>query len=157
MAHTFLRPLVLFSIAALAAVGSASAEECSGAITADEALKAEHARYAAQTSDDYAAMQKLFGDDLSYTHSSAVTDNKASYIERMRSGVTKYRKITPDNDLKTRIYGCVAVITGTAMYEVTSSGGPVRTLPLSFTAVWAKRSSGIEFVSWQSTGIPPKK
>jgi hypothetical protein len=157
MAHTFLRLFVLFSVIALAGVGSAWAEECSGTITADEALKAEQARYAAQTSDDYAAMQKLFGNDLSYTHSSAVTENKAAYIERMRSGLTKYRKITPNNDLKTRTYGCVAVITGTATYEVTSSGGPLRTLPLSFTAVWAKRSSGIEFVSWQSTGIPPKQ
>ena len=157
MAHTFLRLLVVFSIVATAAVGLAWAEECSGTITTDEALKAEHARYAAQTSDDYAAMQKMFGEDLSYTHSSAATDNKASYIERMRSGLTKYRKITPNTDLKTRIYGCVAVITGTATYEVTSSGGPLRTLPLSFTAVWAKRSTGIEFVSWQSTSIPPKQ
>ena len=48
------------------------------------------------------------------------------------------------------------IITGTAVYEVTS-GGQDRTVPLRFTAIWAKRSSGPEFVSWQSTGIPPRQ
>ena len=74
----------------------------------------------------------------------------------MRSGRTKYRKMTPNGDLKTRTYGCLAIITGTAVYEVTA-GGQDRTVPLRFTAIWAKRPSGVEFVSWQSTGIPPKQ
>jgi hypothetical protein len=50
----------------------------------------------------------------------------------------------------------VAIITGTAVYEVTSAGQD-RTVPLRFTAVWAKRPNGLEFVSWQSTGIPPRQ
>jgi hypothetical protein len=56
--------------------------------------------------------------------------------------------------VKTRTYGCIAIITGTAVYEVTSRGQD-RSVPLRFTAIWAKRPSGVEFVSWQSTGIPP--
>jgi hypothetical protein len=119
-------------------------------------MKAENARYAAQTSNDFAAMEKLFGSDLTYNHSSAATDNKATYIDSMRSGRVKYRKMTPNNDLNTRTYGCLALITGTAVYEVTSAGQD-RTVPLRFTAVWAKRPSGIQFVSWQSTAIPPKQ
>ena len=157
MTSTFLRLLVSSAfLATTAAVGAASAEECGGAISADEALKAENARYAAQTTNDFAAMDKLFGKDLVYQHSSAAVDNKASYIDAMRSGKTKYRKMTPNNDLQTRTYGCLALITGTAVYEVTA-GGQDRTVPLRFTAIWAKRPSGIEFVSWQSTGIPPKQ
>ena len=155
MIHTLLRSLVPLAMLGLAAATSASGEECSGTITAEEALKAEHARYAAQTSNDFAAMEKMFGSDLTYQHSSAALDDKASYIESMRSGRAKYRKMTPNNDLKTRTYGCLALITGTAVYEVTSAGQD-RTVPLRFTAVWAKRPSGIEFVSWQSTGIPPR-
>ncbi len=81
------------------------------------------------------------------------SDDKAKYIDAMRSGRTKYRKMTPNSDVKTRTYGCLAIITGTAVYEVTA-GGQDRTVPLRFTAIWAKRPSGIEFVSWQSTGIP---
>jgi ketosteroid isomerase-like protein len=156
MADTFLRLLALVAMLGLVAAGAASAQDCSGTITADEAMKAETARYAAQTANDFAAMEKLFGDDLTYNHSSAATDDKAKYIEAMRSGRTKYRKMTPNNDVKTRTYGCVAIITGTAVYEVTS-GGQDRTVPLRFTAIWAKRPSGLQFVSWQSTGIPPRQ
>jgi ketosteroid isomerase-like protein len=156
MVSTFLRLLVSSAILATAAVGAASAEECGGAITAEEAMKAENARYAAQTANDFAAMEKLFGKDLVYQHSSAAVDNKATYIDAMRSRKTRYRKMTPNNDLQTRTYGCLALITGTAVYEVTA-GGQDRTVPLRFTAIWAKRPSGIEFVSWQSTGIPPKQ
>jgi hypothetical protein len=153
MTHRLLRLFTLFAILGLVAVGTAVAQECSGAITADEAMKAELARYAAQTTNDFAAMDKLFGNDLTYNHSSAASDDKAKYIDAMRSGRTKYRKMTPNGDLKTRTYGCLAIITGTAVYEVTA-GGQDRTVPLRFTAIWAKRPSGVEFVSWQSTGIP---
>ena len=154
MARTFLGALLLSAMLGLVAA-PAFAEECSGTITADEAMKAEYARHAAQTSNDFAAMEKLFGNDLTYNHSSAATDTKASYIDAMRSGRAKYRKMTPNNDVKTRTYGCLAIITGTAVYEVTS-GGQDRSVPLRFSAMWAKRTYGLEFVSWQSTGIPAK-
>ena len=153
MIDRFVRRFALIATVILVSAGAASAQDCTGTITADEAMKAEMSRYAAQTSSDFAAMEKLFGNDLTYTHSSAASDDKAKYIDAMRSGRTKYRKMTPNNDVKTRTYGCVAIITGTAVYEVTS-GGQDRTVPLRFTAIWAKRPSGAEFVSWQSTGIP---
>ena len=155
MTHRVPRMFALLTALVLGAAGAAAAEECSGTITADEAMKAEMSRYAAQTSNDFAAMDKLFGSDLTYNHSSAASDDKAKYIEAMRSGRTRYRKITPNNDVTTRTYGCLAIITGTAVYEVTS-GGQDRSVPLRFTAIWAKRPAGIQFVSWQSTGIPPK-
>ena len=154
MAMTLLPLLAL--VLTLGLVGTAAAQNCTGTITAEEALKAEHARYAAQTSNDFAAMEKLFGSDLTYNHSSSATDDKAKYIDAMRSGRTKYRKMTPNADVTTRAYGCVAIITGTAINEVTAAGQD-RTVPLRFTAIWAKRPSGLEFVSWQSTGIPPRQ
>ncbi len=156
MAYSFLRLFTLLAVLGLVAAGAASAQDCSGTITADEAMKAETARYAAQTANDFVAMEKLFGKDLTYNHSSAATNDKATYIDGMRSGRTKYRKITLNGDVKTRTYACIAIISGTAVYEVTS-GGQDRTLPLRFTAIWAKRPSGPEFVSWQSTGIPPRQ
>jgi len=145
--------LALAALITLAAAGLAAAQDCAGTITADETMKAELARYAAQTSNDFAAMERLFGADLVYNHSSARTDDKTRYIDGMRSGGTRYRKMTHNADVKTRTFGCLGIITGTAVYEVTS-GGQDRTVPLRFTAIWAKRPSGIEFVSWQSTGIP---
>jgi Domain of unknown function (DUF4440) len=102
MARRCLRLLTPFAVLVLLVAGTASAQDCSGTITADEAMKAETARYAAQTANDFAAMEKMFGTDLTYNHSSAATDDKKAYIEGMRSGRVKYRKMTPNSDMKTR-------------------------------------------------------
>ena len=48
------------------------------------------------------------------------------------------------------------VNTSAGAYEVTVEGQD-RMVPLRFTTIWAKRPSGLEFVSWQSTGIPPRQ
>jgi hypothetical protein len=132
-------------------VSAGKAADCDGAITADEALKAEDARYAAQTSSDFAAMDRLFGDDLIYVHSTAVVDSKASYIEKQRAGL-RYRVMKP-SDVKVRVFGCLAIITGPGDYEVTVDGKDT-TPHLRFTAIWAKRGPSVQFVSWESTAIP---
>ena len=130
MTHAMLRLFALLAMLMLVAAATSSAEECSGTITEDEAVKAE-----------------------TDNHSSGATDNTATYIDSMRSGRVKYRTMTPNSDVKARTYGCLPIITGTAVYEVTA-GGEDRTVPLRYTAIWAKRAAGIQFVSWQSTGIP---
>jgi hypothetical protein len=132
--------------------GGAVAGECSGTISADEALKAEDARYAAQTSGDFAAMDRLFGDDLRYTHSSGKSDGKASYIELQRSKAVVYRRMQRSN-VVVRTYGCIAIITGDAHYQVTVNGKDTAA-ELVFHSIWAKRDGGAQFISWQSTPAP---
>ncbi len=135
-----------------AAAGGGGAQDCSGTITVEEALKAEQDRYAAQMKGDVAAMQRLIGDDLVYIHSSTVQDTKASFIESIRSGNVKYRKMKR-GEVKVRTYGCIAIVSGGAGFEVTVKGED-RTLNLLFHAVYAKRAAGIQFVSWQATKLP---
>lgn len=120
-----------------------------GTITEAEALQAEDARYAAQMRNDFAAMERLFGDDLVYIHSSTTIDTKASFIESMRSGAVTYHRMTR-GDVKVRTYGAVAIITGAGTFEVTARGQQLR-LELLFHAVWVKRTAGVQFVSWQAT------
>jgi ketosteroid isomerase-like protein len=148
------RPLRHTSFACLmlgAMIAGAKAAECDGAITADEALKAEDSRYAAQTKSDFDALERLYGDDLVYVHSTAVVDSKASYIERQRSGL-HYRVMRP-SDVKVRVFGCLAIITGRGDYEVTQNGQD-SSPHLLFTSIWAKRGPNVQFVSWESTPIP---
>ena len=135
-----------------AAAGGGGAQDCSGTITVEEALKAEQDRYAAQMKGDVAAMQRLIGDDLVYIHSSTVQDTKASFIESIRSGNVKYRTMKR-GDVKVRTYGCIAIVSGGANFGVTVKGED-RTLNLLFHAVYAKRAAGIQFVSWQATKLP---
>jgi Domain of unknown function (DUF4440) len=134
---------------------TAAAEQCSGNVTAEEATAAENARYTAQTSNDFAAMERLFGEDLHYNHSSNVVDTKASYIESMRSGDVRYR-VMNTSDTKVRTYGCVAIITGVGEYEVTVKGKDM-SVQIRFHAIWAKRAGGLQFISWQATRFPPKQ
>ena len=117
-------------------------------------LAAEDARYAAQTRNDFSAMERMFGTDLVYTHSSALVDGKTSYIESMRSGNVKYRSMNR-SDVKVRIYECLASLTGTANFDVTVKGQEIA-VELRFISLWAKRASGLQFVGWQATRVPPK-
>lgn len=146
----------LRAIAALPMVPASTSQvgDCSGTITAAEALQAEEARYAAQMKSDVAALERLFGDDLVYIHSSTVEDTKASFIESIRSGAVKYRNMTR-GDVKVRTYGCIAMITGRGTFDVTARGQDM-TLELLFHAIWAKRAAGVQFVSWQATRVLPK-
>jgi hypothetical protein len=135
--------------------GAVYAEECSGTVSAAEVLAAEDARYAAQTGDDFAAMDKLFAADLVYIHSSAVVDNKASYIESMQSGNVKYRKMQR-SDVTVRTYGCVAIITGLANFDVTVKGKDLA-VEIRFHSIWASREKGLQFISWEATRTPAKQ
>ena len=121
-------------------------------VTADEALKAEDARYAAQMSNDFAAMEKMFSPDLVYTHTSSVVDNKQSYIESMRSGKVVY-KVMRRSDVQVRTFGCIAILTGNGNFDVTVNDKDVNVL-LRFHSIWQKKDGTMQYVSWQSTRIP---
>lgn len=142
------------AILGMASVAPAQSQTCGAEVTAAEALAAEDARYAAQTTNDFAAMEKLFGEDLVYIHSSSAVDNKATYIDSMRSGTVTY-KVMNRSDVKVRTYGCIAILTGKADFEVTVRGDEL-SVALGFHTVWVKRDRGLKFISWQATRIPAK-
>lgn len=146
---------LLYGSAMLAFSGAASANECGGPIDAAAVEAAEDARYAAQTGDDFAALGKLLGDDLIYIHSSAVVDDKASYIDSMRSGNVKYR-VMRRSDVTVRTFGCVAIMTGLGNFDVTVKGQDL-SVEIRFHSIWAQRDKGLEFISWEATRTPAKQ
>lgn len=147
-----LRALLLPGVVLRAADPGAGAASSLPSVTVDDALAAEAARYAAQTANDFAAMERLFGDDLVYIHSSTAIDTKASFIESIRSGAVRYRRMTP-GEVTVRTYGGIAIVTGSVRSEVTVQGQDLA-LDLLFHAVWARRPGGLQFVSWQATRRP---
>jgi hypothetical protein len=56
------------------------------------------------------------------------------------------------SDVTTRTFGCIASLTGRADFIV-SNKGQESPSNLRFTAIWAKRDGGLQFVSWQSTRL----
>src|SRR5713101_9272429 len=155
MLQTVLRALFAFVAWGVVTAGTTSGEECSGSITAEEALRAEDARYAAQIANDFAAMERMFGDDLVYIRSiDGAAADKRAYIESMRSGNVKYRAMKR-SDAKVRTYGCLAIITGFFELEATVRGADLSE-QVRFHSLWAKRGQSVQFVSWQATRVPPK-
>ena len=155
MIKLLIRALCSYAMLGVLADGAAFAEQCNGTITAEEVQRAEDSRYAAQTGDDFTKLAKLIGEDLVYFHSSALVDNKASYIASQRSGKVKYRTMKR-SDVTVRTYGCVAIMTGLSNFDVTVDGKDI-SVEMLFHSVWVKRAAGLQFVSWEATRVPPKQ
>jgi ketosteroid isomerase-like protein len=132
----------------LLAVGQAAPADTA----AEQAVRAADAkRIQATVASDLQALEKLLGDDLTYTHSSGVMEGKAQILDKLRSGATRYHTIVP-SDVQVRVYGDAAVMTGRAAVNVTVDG-KTSDLLLRFTSVYARRGGGWQFVAWQSTRI----
>jgi len=112
----------------------------------------ESRRCVAMIAADAGALSDLFDDDLVWTHSSARTDTKASYLEGLKSGATRYLEIRRSDEI-IRVHGTLAVITGAAEMHVVLKGEEKR-LRNRYTNVWVKRGGSWKMLAWASTAVP---
>jgi hypothetical protein len=112
----------------------------------------EDKRFGAMIARDFAALDKLVHDQLLYTHSSGVTDSKATWLESMKSGKVKYKSVNC-SERKVRFFGDVALMNGRAAIEVEIGGQP-KSLRLLFLNAWTRTPKGWQFVAWQSCPQP---
>lgn len=119
---------------------------------AKEILLLEDRRYTAMTGADMSALEALVHDELIYTHSSGLVDGKASWLESMRSGKTRYKSVKR-SDEKVRLYGETALVTGRADIEA-EIGGQARSLKLRYLNAWVKSGGTWKFAAWQSGALP---
>ena len=98
---------------------------------ADEVRKVEQRRVEALTSRDYATLEKLLGDDLTYTHSNGRFENKTQFLNSLRSGDLEYR-LMQHADVQVRPYGDTAVMTGRSRLKVISKAHHLE-VPIRFT------------------------
>ena len=121
--------------------------------TEKEILGLEDKRFGVMIARDFAALDKLVHGELLYTHSSGVTDTKASWLESMKSGKVKYKSVSC-SERKVRFFGDVALMNGRAAIEVDIAGQP-KSLRLLFLNAWTRTPKGWQFVAWQSCPQPP--
>jgi len=138
----------------LAAVLPGVAAACEPGQVAAEVLGADAERYKAMENRDLATLARYLGEDLIYTHSSALVDSKDSYVESLRSGKVVYKQ-TRRSDLRVSPYGCAAVMSGRGDFSVAVDGKDIE-VQLRFTNVWVKNPEGWQMVAWEATRIPPK-
>ena len=99
--------------------------------------------------DGLAAMMT---DDLTYTHSSAVTETKAEFLAGLKSGKYLYKEIAP-RDRRVRVHGDSAVVSGSA-HIVIEPGGQRTEIELYFTELYVKQGGRWKMALWQSTKLP---
>jgi hypothetical protein len=100
-------------------------------------------------SSDVDSLEKLLTNDFTYTHNAGYTDDKASYLERIRMRGVRYSDGTRVTE-NTRIHGTTGVMTG-HMRMVAHLPRQAVQLDNVFLAVWLFEEHGWRLAAWAST------
>jgi ketosteroid isomerase-like protein len=101
---------------------------------------------------DAVALERIYSDTLTYTHSSAVTDSKASYIANLKTGKTKYVSLERE-DVKVRVYGNTALHTSKTNISLVTDGKP-NSFAVKMLHVYVKEGKDWRMVAHQTTRLP---
>lgn len=118
----------------------------------DRILSLEKEWVTAVTGGDEKALERLFSEDLTYTHSNGNTDNKKEYIANLKSGKLKYLSISASSE-KVRDYGSTAIYTCRCKISVLSAGQAVAFDGIVIH-VWVRIGGSWRLAAHQSTRLP---
>src|SRR3989442_4359862 len=123
----------------------------SGASVEEQIKKIEKDRAAAVTKADVAALEAVTSDDCTWIDRNGRVRDKAQTMSDIKTGDIK---ITSNevSDMKVRVYGDTAVVTGRADTKGTIGGKDISG-PMLFTRVYVKRNGRWQSVSFQQTAI----
>lgn len=116
-----------------------------------EVEKAERAWAAAVEKSDYAAMQKIYADDMVYAHSTGLAETKAEYLKKLKAGSQKYSAIQIDS-LKVKVLKELAIVNAKGRFKGATNGVPFDN-PLTWTHVYVKRGGQWVMVAHQSARL----
>ena len=137
---------------ALEPAAKASTAAPQGGAAEQAVLQAERDRFAAMLKADATALEKLLAPELSYTHSNAAVQDKAAFINDIKTGAIKYLMMEP-TDIKARIFGNMAIVTGGASVHVIQNGNDL-TFKIRYTNAHINRGGSWQMVAWQATRLP---
>lgn len=114
---------------------------------------ADDARVAAFKAPTRDKLEALFSDELHYAHSNGVLDTKASFIEVLTSGKTRYTGLEyQKRDFSFPAPG-VALMTGRVRIQASTGETQIDSV-LSFLGVWRLEAGAWRFLAWQSCRLP---
>ena len=140
-------------VALLGLLASSRARAQATSAVEQEIIKLEQTVTNAQFKKDRAALERLLADDYLYTHSNGSVLNKAQEIAESMSSDVQWTD-SKFADLKVRVFGDVAVLTGRQTIQGTAKGyvpGPRR-----ITDIFVKRSGHWQWAGGQATLEPTK-
>ena len=127
-------------------LGSAWAEDVQ-----EQLKKLETERAAAAVKGDAATLEKQTSDDYTFINMNGQMSDKSQMVNAFKTGQTK---LTSDDvsDMKVRVYGNTAVITGKADVKGTL-GGKDADGQIMFTRVYVKKGGNWQSVAFQQTRV----
>jgi hypothetical protein len=120
---------------------------------ADEIKATEALRLHYLTTNDLDRLSPMLCERLTYTHSSGHRQNKAQFLEMLRSGEMKYLAINHES-MNIDIYGdATAVVTGTTRLHVQSKTAGLHDVHLLYILIYVKEEGSWKVAAWQSTKL----
>jgi hypothetical protein len=146
--------VVIAGAVSLAALTAAPAHAQATASSVEEQIKKmERDRAAAVVKGDVAMLEGLTSDDYVFINASGQVSDKATTMNNLKTGVIKLTA-NEVSDLKVRLYGDTAVVTGKSTARGTISGRELKG-PVMFTRVLVKMNGKWKSVAFQQTPIVP--
>lgn len=117
---------------------------------------ADNARVSAMLHPEAAALGAALSDELRYAHSNGIVDTKASLIDTLLQGRTKYLSY----DYEERKFSFpapeIALMSGRAHIKAATASGEMDSV-LSYLSVWRLEKGQWRFLAWQSCRLPAVK
>lgn len=148
------RLLILASLALACFVQSAQAQDGKRGKAEGEVLALNRGWADAMVRGDRAALERIFSDDLIVTSGDGTLRDKKGEMGDGGSEIKTYFFNT--EDLRVRVYGGAAVVTGHAKWRINYKGRDVDN-ERRYTCVYAKKNGRWRMVAMQLTRIPPPR
>lgn len=118
----------------------------------DEVLKADEARCRAIEQTDWAALERILGDDFVYTHSTGKRETKDEWV----AGIKKLDRAVIRDNLSVRLFGDVALLSGTSVnrYAEPFNGDSHFGSLLDVLQVWVRRDGEWQLVANHGVKLP---
>jgi len=153
-----IRRILLIPLLLIAFVGIAQAKEnaesSADAVAKKEVLKLENEENQAFLNRDTKILNRLYSNTLAWTRPNGEFLNKEQVLGNLRSGKTKCASIK-HHDVRVRIYGNTAILTGTSTTDLTYEGKPANRFRW-FGEIWVKQNGRWQLVARQVSPGPSK-
>ena len=140
-----------FFLATLSAVPARGQGASAGPSVEDQIKKMEKDRAAAVVKADVSTLEKLTSDDYILINANGQVSDKTTTMNNIKTGNIKLTT-NEVSDLKVRVYGNTAVVTGKSDAKGTIGGRELKG-PVMFTRVYVKRDGKWQSVAFQQTPI----